>query len=197
MVMATDLSCCARSSVVTWSCPRFGQKVGVCDWTAISSNPVSRWGRLPEGERWLPEEPQLVGAEPGPVRHTQKTDGQILRPGNCGLWSALLERGKECPPTSGSRGSVCWHGPGAPNHPEAASVHGSCTQEGDGPLKHSGCSSAPARGALAPTHPAAALQVTRQEWAPAPLQDARDLNRGHTPPQRGPGPSLPSTYALP
>ena len=52
-----DLSCCVRSSVVTWSCLGLAGRWGAHDWIAISSNSMSHVGDgCPEG----------AGGSPGP-----------------------------------------------------------------------------------------------------------------------------------
>lgn len=89
----------------------FGQKVGVCATgqpsvltPRLTLGTAAQRGKVaPQGHTASRRQSQ------GQLRHTQKTDGQILRPGQ--LWPVERPPGerKECPPTSGSRGSVCWH----------------------------------------------------------------------------------------
>lgn len=142
----------------------------------------------------------------GQLRHTQKTDGHTLCPGQS--WPVECPPGgKESPPDLGLWGiCVLARGPGTLIN-AGGRFRPAGPQEGNRPLRGTAAVLSPQLRQGSPgshTRPAAALQVHGDpapatqsgEWAPGPLPDARDLNGGHTPSQRGPGPSPASSRTL-
>lgn len=155
----------------------FGQKVGVCATgqpsvltPRLTLGTAAQRGKVaPQGHTASRRQSQ------GQLRHTQKTDGQILRPGQ--LWPVERPPGeREGVPADLGVSGICVLacGPGA-LITTGGCFGPACTQEGDRPLKHSGCPQ---------------LQLGGSPGSHPPLQlhcRCTQTGSGHQPPSRMPG----------
>ena len=136
----------------------------------------------------------------GQLRHTHKTDGHTLCPGQ--LWPMEHPPGgrEGVPARPQGLGDLC-----AGTWTRRFNYHGrllpsGLRQEGDRPLRSTAAVLSSRRWGSPGSHThtcSCTAGAHRQGVGTSPLPDARDLNGGHTAPQRGPGRSPASSHALP